>query len=162
MMWWLMSGVRLQDSNRPFPSFPGPLFQNESRRSAFYLIWKSLFILTQIKLICAPSLILKVRIFGTRKWPIDRRITSGKAKWARDWAGASGWGLLTEPEMRSEGLWESLHSSSWHTECSFLAKEPHQLVDEYINADDVIALCFYLMNKMRRNLIKIRSYAILK
>ena len=162
MMWWLMSGVRLQDSNRLFPSFPGPLFQNESRCSAFYLIWKSFFILTQIKLICAPSLILKVKIFGTRKWPIDRRITSGKAKWARDWAGASGWGPLPEPEMRSEGLWESLHSSLWHTELSFLEEEPHQLADEYINADDVIAFCFYIMINMRRNLIKIRSYAIFK
>ena len=165
MMWWLMSGVRLQDSNRPFPSFPGPLFQNESRCSAFdmEIIFHSQANKTHFhKKGCAPSLILKVRVFGTRRWPIDRRITSGKAKWARDWAGASGWGLLTEPEMRSEGLWESLHSSSWHTECSFLAKEPHQLVDEYINADDVIAFCFYLMNKMRRNLIKIRSYAILK
>ena len=44
----------------------------------------------------------------------------------------------------------------------FLAKEPHQFADEYINADDVIAFCFYLMNKMRRKLIKIRSYAIFK
>ena len=31
---------------------------------------------------------------------------------------------------------------------------------EYINIDDVIAFCLYLMNKMRRNLIKIRSCAI--
>ena len=31
---------------------------------------------------------------------------------------------------------------------------------EYINADDVIAFCPYLMNKMHRNLIKIRSCAI--
>ena len=29
---------------------------------------------------CAPSLILKVRVFGTQKWPIDRRIVSAKAK----------------------------------------------------------------------------------
>ena len=33
---------------------------------------------------------------------------------------------------------------------------------QFINANDVIAFCLYLMNKMRRNLIKIRSWAILK
>jgi len=31
---------------------------------------------------------------------------------------------------------------------------------EYINADDVIAFSLYLMNKMRRKLIKIRPCAI--
>ena len=53
---------------------------------------------------CAPSLILKVRVFGTRKYPIDWRITSAKVKGARDSAGVSGRGPLPEPEMRSEGL----------------------------------------------------------
>ena len=33
---------------------------------------------------------------------------------------------------------------------------------QFINANDVIAFCLHLMNKMRRNLIKIRSYAIFK
>ena len=33
---------------------------------------------------------------------------------------------------------------------------------EYINDDDVIVFCFYPMNKMRRNLIKIRSWAIFR
>ena len=33
-------------------------------------------------------------------------------------------------------------------------------VGEHINADDVIAFCLYLMNKMRWNLIKIRLCAI--
>ena len=47
----------------------------KSRVGAQPLIWKSFFIQMQIKLIshkkgCAPSLILKVRAFGTRKWPI--------------------------------------------------------------------------------------------
>ena len=31
---------------------------------------------------------------------------------------------------------------------------------EYINTDEVIAFCLYLMNKMHRNFIKIRSCAI--
>ena len=30
---------------------------------------------------------------------------------------------------------------------------------EDIDVDDVIAFCFYVMNKMRRNLIKLRSCA---
>ena len=35
-------------------------------------------------------------------------------------------------------------------------------VVEYINADDIIAFCLYLMNKIPRKLIKIRSCAILR
>ena len=42
----------------------------------------------------------------------------------------------------------------------FFAQEFHQLPQEYFNAYDVIAFCLYLMNKMRRNLRKIRSCAI--
>ena len=43
------------------------------------LIWKSFFIQMQIKLIshkkvCASSLILKVGVFGTRKWPITFKV----------------------------------------------------------------------------------------
>ena len=33
---------------------------------------------------------------------------------------------------------------------------------QFINVDNVIAFCLYLMNKMRRNLIKIRSSVIFK
>ena len=36
----------------------------------------------------------------------------------------------------------------------FFAGESHYLAGEYINADDVIAFCLYLMSKMRRDLIK--------
>ena len=31
---------------------------------------------------------------------------------------------------------------------------------EDIDVDDVIAFCFYVMNKMRRNLIKLRALTI--
>ena len=57
--------------NRPFPSSPGPLFQNEGRCSAFdvEIIFHSHANKTHFhKKGCAPSLILKVRVFGTRKW----------------------------------------------------------------------------------------------
>ena len=61
-------------SKRPFPSSPGPLFQNEGRCSAFdmEIIFHSHANKTHFyKKGCAPSLILKVRVFGTRKWPIE-------------------------------------------------------------------------------------------
>ena len=38
------------------------------------------------------------------------------------------------------------------TATPFFAAKSHQLVGEYINADDVIAFCLHLVNKMRRNL----------
>ena len=59
--------------NKPFPSSPGPLFQNGGRCSAFdmEIIFHSYANKTHFhKKGCAPSLILKVRVFGTRKWPI--------------------------------------------------------------------------------------------
>ena len=62
-----------QRCNRPFPSFPGPLFQTEGRCWAFdmEIIFNSRANKTHFhKKGCAPSLILKVRVFGTRKWLI--------------------------------------------------------------------------------------------
>ena len=58
---------------RPIPSSPGPLFQNEGRCSAFdmEIIFHSHANKTHFhKKGCAPNLISKVRVFGTRKWPI--------------------------------------------------------------------------------------------
>ena len=52
--------------NRPFPSSPEPLFQNEGRCSAFdmEIIFHSHANKTHFhKKGCAPSLILKVRVF---------------------------------------------------------------------------------------------------
>ena len=54
----------------------GPLFQNEGRCSAFNMeiIFHSHANNTHFhKKGCAPSLILKVRVFGTRKWPISQK-----------------------------------------------------------------------------------------
>ena len=56
--------------NRPFPSSPGPLFQNKGRCSAFdmEIIFHSHPNKNHFhKKGCAPSLILKVRVFGTCK-----------------------------------------------------------------------------------------------
>ena len=73
-----MSGLlflnRKQISRRPFLSSPGPLFQNEGRCSAFdvEITFHSHANKTHChKKGCAPGLILKVRDFGTWKWPIS-------------------------------------------------------------------------------------------
>ena len=61
--------------NRPFPSSPGPLFQNEGRCSAFDMetIFHSHANKTYFhKKGCTPSVIVKVTVFGTRKWPVGR------------------------------------------------------------------------------------------
>ena len=63
--------------NRPFPSSLGSLYQNEVKCSAFdmEIIFHSHANKTHFhKKGCAPSLILKVRVFGTRKWPIVSQI----------------------------------------------------------------------------------------
>ena len=70
--------------NRPFPSSPGPVFQNEGRCSAFdmEIIFYSHANKTHFhKKGCAPSLILKVRVFGTRNWPILGKIQDGDHCW---------------------------------------------------------------------------------
>ena len=59
--------------NRPFPSSPRPLYQNEVTSSAFNMemIFHSHANKTHFhKNGCALGLIFKVRVFGTRKWPI--------------------------------------------------------------------------------------------
>ena len=76
----LLNTVMKQDlrPKRPFPISPGPLFQNEGRCSAFdmEIIFHSHANKTHfLKKGCAPSLTLKVRVFGTRKWPTERLST---------------------------------------------------------------------------------------
>ena len=58
----------------PFPSSPGPLYQNEVKCSSFDM--KMIFHFHANKTHfrnkdCALGLILKVRVFGTLKWPIE-------------------------------------------------------------------------------------------
>ena len=69
-----MSRGDLSLINRPVSSSPGLLFQDEGSSSAFdmEIIFHSHANKTHFhKRGCAPSLILKVRVFGTRKWPIE-------------------------------------------------------------------------------------------
>ena len=63
----------LRHRNRPFPSSPGPLYQNEVKCSAFdmEMIFHSHANKTHFhKKGWAFGLILKVKVFETRKWPI--------------------------------------------------------------------------------------------
>ena len=65
--------LRKAKTIRPFPSSPGLCFK--TRVGAQPLIWKSFFHSHANKTHfhqkgCSPSLILKVRVFGTRKWSI--------------------------------------------------------------------------------------------
>ena len=65
--------IRKLNSNRPFPSSPGPLYQNEVKCSAFdmEMIFYSHANKTHFhKKSCALGLTLKVRVFETRKWPV--------------------------------------------------------------------------------------------
>ena len=60
--------------NRPFPSSPGPLYQNEVKCSAFdmEIIFHSHANKIHFhKKGCALGLILNMRVFGTWKWPIN-------------------------------------------------------------------------------------------
>ena len=59
--------------NTPFPSFPRPQYQNEVRCSAFdvEMIFHSHANKTHFhRKGCVLNLILKVRVFGIRKWSI--------------------------------------------------------------------------------------------
>ena len=63
--------------NRRFPSSPGPLHQNEVKCSAFDMQMIFHSHANFHKKGCALGLILKVRVFGTRKWPIASGIDTG-------------------------------------------------------------------------------------
>ena len=66
--------VQILYQNRPFPSFPGLCFKTRVGAQLFdmEIIFHSHANKTHFhKKGCAPGLILKVRVFGTRKWPID-------------------------------------------------------------------------------------------
>ena len=72
--------------NRPFPSSPGPLYQNEVKCSAFdmEMIFHSHANKTHFhKKGCALGLILKVRVFGTRKWSIEPTTSCSSALFKR-------------------------------------------------------------------------------
>ena len=69
-----------------------PLFQNEGRCSAFdmEIIFNSHANKTHFhKKGCAPSLILKMRVFGTPEWPITSQINAFTAVFPNDLIAAS-------------------------------------------------------------------------
>ena len=58
--------------------------------------------------------------------------------------------------LSRELYWENKRYKLKRSVNLFLAEESHKRSDKYINTDDVIAFCLYLMNKMRWNVINIR------
>ena len=70
-------------SNRPFPSSPGSLYQIEVKCSAFdmEMIFHSHANKTPFhKKGCVIGLILKVRVYATRKWPITTLVSETSHK----------------------------------------------------------------------------------
>ena len=68
--------------NKPFLSSPEPLYQNEVKCSAFdmEMIFHSHANKTHFhKKGCALGLILKVRVLGTRKWPVSLAYSAGNS-----------------------------------------------------------------------------------
>ena len=66
----------------PVPSSPGPLYQNEVECSAFDMEMNCHSHANKThfhKKDCGLGLILKVRVFGTRKWPNERE----KSRWPK-------------------------------------------------------------------------------
>ena len=56
--------------NRPFPSSPGPLYQNEGSAFDVAMIFHSHAKLLIVTRKVVQLAFLKVGVFGTRKWPI--------------------------------------------------------------------------------------------
>ena len=62
--------TKISSTSRPFPSFPGPLHQNEVKCSAFDI--EMIFIFVQIKLISMRKVEYLASFFGTPKWCIRK------------------------------------------------------------------------------------------
>ena len=133
--------------NRPFPSSPGPLFQNEGRcwASDMKIIFLSHANKTHLyKKGCAPSLILKVRVFGTRKWPINPGLFIGKwsaTNMAKDRV------LDTRPYVRTNLLVDG-NSLSW---CP-------SLFPGYSSQQQAFSNCNSIRNGGRRAWIRMRYF----
>ena len=102
--------------NRPFPSSLGPLYQNEVRCLAFDMetIVHSHSNKTHFhKKGCALGLILKVRVFGTRKWSIEPTPSCSCALFKRV-------EVLCHPWQMSEMAITLLISQLWKNDSSHL------------------------------------------
>ena len=70
---WSKRSVSAPSANRPFPRFAEPLFQREAKCEAINMTMVFCFHANKIhfrKKGCAFSHVLKVRVFGTRRWSI--------------------------------------------------------------------------------------------
>ena len=110
--------------NRPFPSSPGPLFQNEGRCSAFdmEIIFHSHVNKTHFhKKGCALGLVLKVRVFGTRRWPIEK--SSFIQNSMPSTSSSSFSALFTIIDGTTQSRWRAWRSSSENRSCIWMVKE---------------------------------------
>lgn len=67
--------LKMQDVNRPFPSCAKPLFQSEANCETIDM---KMFFYSRVNEAhfhnkgFAPNVVLKVRAFGSRKWPLEK------------------------------------------------------------------------------------------
>ena len=67
--------LKMQDLNRPFPSYGKPLFQSEAKCETIDM---EMFFYSHVneahflKKGFARNVLLKVRVFGCRKWPPEK------------------------------------------------------------------------------------------
>ena len=109
--------------NRPFSSSPGPLYQNEVNRSAFdmEMIFHSHANKTHFRdKGCALGLVLEVRVFGTRKWPVEK---SSFSQHSMSSTSSSRWSaLFTIIDGSIQSRWRAWRSSSENRYCIWMIK----------------------------------------
>ena len=110
--------------DRPFPSSPVPLYQNEVKCSAFdmEIIFHSHANKTHFhKRGCALGLVLKVRVFGTRKWPIEK--SSFFQNSMPSISSSSFSALFTIIDGTTQSRWRAWRSCSENRSCIWMIKE---------------------------------------
>ena len=110
--------------NRLFPSSPGPLYENEVKSSAFdmEMIFHSHANKTHFhKKGCALGLVLKVRVFRTRKWPVKKSSFSQNSMPSTSSSSCSA--LFTIIDGTTQSRWRAWRSSSENRSCIWMIKE---------------------------------------
>ena len=90
-----------------------PLFQNEGRCSAFdmEIIFHSHANKTHFhKKGCAPSFVLKVRVCGTRKWPIRLRVERQLESLLQGKRGYNSPSIIAVPQLQCFVIFKQLQS----------------------------------------------------
>ena len=110
--------------NRPFPSSPEPLYQNEVKCLAFdmEIIFHSHENETHFhKKGGALGLVLKARVFATRKWPIEKSSFSQNSMPSTSSSSCSA--LFNIIDGTTQSRWRAWRSSSENRCCIWMIKE---------------------------------------